>query len=156
MQDVQLGDQLPEATRQVDALLEAGVPERHERDHVDRADAWMRSLVLAHVDQLECAPDSGGGGLHHRLRAAGEGDDAAVVRLVARVIEQGHAIDLTDGVHDLGEHLRPSSLREVRDAFDQARHVAILLPTGCQPARCTLPGMLWLHGGMAVPVGNSA
>ena len=71
--------------------------QRHERDDVDRADARVGAGVLLHVDQLEGASDRRGGGADHRLGRAREGHHAAVVGLVARVVEQRDAVDLADG-----------------------------------------------------------
>ena len=79
-------------------------------------------LVLLHVDQLERPADRRGRGPDDRLGAAGERDDAAVVRLVAGVVEDGHALDLADGADDLLDHLGPATLAEVRYALDQSRH----------------------------------
>ena len=61
-----------------------------------------------------------------RVGGAGKGHHTAVVGLVAAVIEQGDAVDLTDGADDLLEHLGAATLAEVRDALDQAGHVGHL------------------------------
>ena len=71
--------------------------QRHERDDVHGADARVGAGVLLHVDQLDGAADRRGGGAHDRLGGAGEGHHAAVVGLVARVVEQRDAVDLADG-----------------------------------------------------------
>ncbi len=119
-------DLLAEAAGQVDALLDPRAAERHERDDVDGADARVRAGVLLHVDQLQRAADRRGRSAHDRLGTAGEGHDAAVVRLIARVVEHRDAIDLADGSDDLLDDLRAPPFAEVRHALDQAWHASIV------------------------------
>ena len=120
----ELRDLLAESACQVHALLEPRGAERHEGDDVNRPDARVGTLVLLHVDQLQGASHGRGSGLHDRVRRTGEGDDAAVVRLVTRVVEQRHPVDLAHGADDLLDHLGTATLGEVRDAFDQVGHGA--------------------------------
>ena len=141
------GDLLPESPREVDALLEPGRAEWHERDDVDGTDAWVGPGVLLHVDQLERASDRRGRRPDHGLGAAGERDDAAVVGRVERVVEHRHAVDLADGVDDLLDHLGSAPLAEVRDALDQSGHGVDRNPCYARP----MPGTLYL---VAVPIGN--
>jgi hypothetical protein len=117
---------LREAPGEVDALADPRRAERHERHDVDGTDARVSADVAFHVDELERASDGGGRRPHHGIRGPGERHHAAVVGLVAAVVQQRHAIDLADGADDLREHLRPPALAEVRDALDQAGHVGHL------------------------------
>jgi len=90
---------------------------------INGADTRVSARVLLHVDELERAPDARRRRPDHRLGAAGEGHDAAVVGLVARAVEDSDAVDLADGRDDLVDDLLATTLAEVRDALDQTRHV---------------------------------
>ena len=106
-------------------LLDHSRDETHNRSVVTfagSAEPVVRAATAAVGRALELIDMEAHTGAHHRLGRAGEGDDAAVVRLVARVVEEGDALDVADGGDDLVHHLGAPALAEVRNALDQSRH----------------------------------
>ena len=115
-----LRDPLAEAARQLDALVHRRVAERHERDHVDRADARVLALVLLHVDLVDGRPDEPLQRVADRAGRSGEGEHRAVVARIARPVEEVDAGDAGDGRASQLDDLESAALGDVRDGLDEA------------------------------------
>ena len=113
---------LPNSRASVDALVDRGVAERHERDHVHGADARVLALVDVHVDACDCLSDGRFHGVGDVVGGTGEGQHAPIVVAIGRPIEQMHACHGThlrcDGIDDV----KSPPFAEVWNALDELGH----------------------------------
>ncbi len=98
-----------------------------EGHHVGGAEARMGAPVPVEVDQAGGGGDAAERGLLGRRRLADEGEDAAVVRLVALAVEQRDTGHARDGGDDLVDHHCPATLREVGDTLDEGHGLSPIL-----------------------------
>ncbi len=114
-----LGDAASEGLGHGDRIVEGGVTQRHERDHVDRADPRVLAGVPLHVDVADRDLDGGLERPRDRFRLPGHGQDGAIVRGVARSIQEvgtaGRRDRFGQGVDDRG----PAPLGVIWNGFEK-------------------------------------
>ena len=94
---------------------------RDQGQDVSGPQAGMCSVLGAHVDEPGCLAHTAEGGFAHGLRCSGEGDDRPVRGFAPVHVQDADAI----ARHRRGDrlyHLRPPSLAEIRDTFDDGIH----------------------------------
>ena len=116
------GEPPAERAGERDALVHGAALERDERDHVDRADARVLTLVAAEIDSFDRHRGRGERGLGDRVDVPGKGEHAAVVVGVRGRVEQRHTARFGDGSAECVEDVGAATLAEVGHAFDQSRH----------------------------------
>ena len=112
-----VGDAAGQTARQFGALLERDARNGDERQHVGGAHARVSAVVVAHVDELRGAFDTGKGRLEHGFGLADEGHHRAVGRLAGVHVEQFDPFDRLDGRGNFVNYGLVASLAEVGNAF---------------------------------------
>ena len=115
-----LGDAGAEAPGELDRLVHRRVPERDERDDVDRADPGVLARVLVHVDVADGGRDERLEGGRDRARRTRDREDGAVVAGVARPVEEVDAGHRRHRAREPVDDVEPTPFGDVRDRFDQA------------------------------------
>jgi hypothetical protein len=100
--------------RQRRALLERYALNRNERADVHGAYARMNSRMGSEIDSLSGNAGQAHCRVHHKLGASGEGEDGAMVILVAGLIEQRRS----HGVGQRGDYHGVAPFGEIRYALD--------------------------------------
>ncbi len=119
-----LGEPGAELLREGDAVGGRCAADRDERDDVDGPEPRVGPLVLRQVDVDEGLGD-------HRLHRPDEGrtvpeegqDGAVVVGVGGPVEKEDSGARRDRGVADGRNHFRAAPFADVRDAFDQCRHL---------------------------------
>ena len=86
-----------------------------EGHDVDGTDPRVDALVAAQVDQVDCGPGQGAGGVGHDVGPAGQGEYGAVVVGIAVQVHQGGG----GGVSQLAQDGLVPALRDVHHALHQ-------------------------------------
>ena len=109
-----------EGAGHLDAVVDRGLAERHERNDVDRPDARMLAPVHLHVDLMDGDRHRPFEGLGDGLGLSGDRQDASVVAGVHRAIEQKCAANTLHRVGESLDDVEPSTLAEIGHRFDEA------------------------------------
>lgn len=107
--------------RQRDRVSEPGAAKRNERQHVERADPGMRSAVDAQIDMLGRYGRKVHCSLEDVRRRADRGDHAAMMRGIARAMDDPRAA-ARDGCDAGVDDRFVTSLGDVRYDLEQSRH----------------------------------
>src|SRR5262249_45853591 len=118
---------LPEALGELYAFFEGDAFDGNERHDVGRAEAWMRSLMLAEVDErggfLDRAKCRGG----YSSRRADKREHAAIVIGVAFAIEEDHIGQAGDGLYDGVDLGHVAAFTEVGNTlYELSGHVSLM------------------------------
>jgi hypothetical protein len=105
-------------TRKIDGLCHADVLYGDEGHHIHCAHAGVLALVHAHVDGRDRRFHGFENCGSERTRLAHHRDDAAVVVLVALVVQELDTLPAPERLYDFFDLLQITSFAEVRDAFD--------------------------------------
>ena len=95
-----------------------------EGDDVDRSDPGVLAGVLVHVDLADRPGDEPLEPLAHRIRLAGDREDAPVVARVARPVEEVHARHRGDVLAQPLDDVEAAALADVGNGLDE-RHAAV-------------------------------
>ena len=123
-QPVSVGDPLRRLAGQCNRLLDTDAAIGDERQHVDRTDPGVHTLVGRDVDQPERHVRHLDRRVAHRHRLADEADHRAVVVFVDVPVKHPHPWNRFDRLENRIERLGVTSLGEVGDALDELRGVA--------------------------------
>jgi hypothetical protein len=108
------------------AVVDRGVPQRHEGNDIDRADARMLAVLKLHVDVADGDLDGPRQRTHDGVGVASQGQDRSVVAGVAGAVQE---IRATHGAGRVGQPIddvEAPTLGVVGHGFDQARHLPIV------------------------------
>ena len=122
-----LPDFVARLTGEERALLEGDAANGDKGDDVGGADAGMDAFLGSEVDELGGASGGANGGFDNGGGRAGDGDDGPIVVGVEGIVEEERAVNIHGG-DDGFDHLGPSALGEIGNAFDEGvGHVCLCL-----------------------------
>ena len=106
------------------ALFQRDAFDRDERDHVGRADARVRALLLRQIDQRDGLLHRAECGIGNRGGRTDEGQHAAVVIGIGFAVQQDHLGDGEDCLNDRVNLAGIAAFRKIGDTlYELARHL---------------------------------
>jgi len=105
-------------------LFQRDTLDRNKRNHVGRADARVRTLLLGQIDQRDGLLHRAERSIGNRGRRTGEGQHAAVMIGIGFTIQQDHLGNGEDCLYDCVNFSGIAAFRKIGDTlYELARHL---------------------------------